>query len=722
MSLKYFDRVKGTTTTTGTGDYTIDLAAAAGYKSFAVALNTNDEVYYCVEDGTDWEVCRGTFNDSGDTMTRDTVFASSNSDAAVNWGAGTRDIYIVLPAIVADRLSAVQVDSRPNLGDTNAGGLDSIAIGDNANAYEAQTIAIGESARAGINDGASAEAGAIAIGYDSIAYEIGCIALGRLAEAGEVAGTAASYCTAIGYDALADRIYAVAIGYQSKAYGNSSIAIGINAYAKETDNIAIGNTAQTGQTNDGTAEANCIAIGDAFAYESGGIAIGDGSFCGDQTTSNSPNCIAIGVGARSGNNSNGTPSEPNCIAIGNSADAYEAGGTAIGNGATTGLSAASGNDIDSVAIGTAASATAYRGVAIGPNSESRGDASTALGYSSDARTDGSISIGEASQAGQTDGSATNSDAISIGTLSTAYEYRSVAIGYDAQSGTTSGTAFPDSVAVGSYTIALGQETTCIGHAAISSADFAVAVGADAEADGDYSIAIGNNSECRDNYTIAIGYLARSGTTLEGTANQYAIAIGANNFAYHQQNIVIGEGNTVGSASGSAAQFSWAIGEGNTCSAYEEVVMMGRGITALRDSEWVYGIDAAGTNDYRRGHCGWAITTSDETPTRLKLNLLGLDYFDMPTTSTLAFDILVTAASSTASKSAAYHIVGAIYRDSGDAILLGTPTVTVLGENDAAYDCIVAADTTNDGLYIEVTGGSGNTVKWTAHMQFAESDV
>jgi len=87
------DRVQETTTTTGTG--TITLAGAkAGFQSFASALTDGDTVPYCIEDGVDWEVGVGTFTATGTTLSRDTIHDSSNAGAAVNWGAGDKNVFV----------------------------------------------------------------------------------------------------------------------------------------------------------------------------------------------------------------------------------------------------------------------------------------------------------------------------------------------------------------------------------------------------------------------------------------------------------------------------------------------------------------------------------------------------------------------------------------------------------------------------------------------------
>jgi len=100
MALVINDRVKETSTTTGTG--TIDLAGAeTGYESFVSGVGTTNTTYYAIElnSAGEWEVGIGTVTDAAtDTLSRDTIISSSNGDAAVNFSAGTKNVFCTLPA------------------------------------------------------------------------------------------------------------------------------------------------------------------------------------------------------------------------------------------------------------------------------------------------------------------------------------------------------------------------------------------------------------------------------------------------------------------------------------------------------------------------------------------------------------------------------------------------------------------------------------------------
>lgn len=93
----YADRVQETFTTTGTGSISLG-GAVAGYQAFSAVLSNSGTCYYAATDGTNWEIGLGTYATSGDTLARTTILASSNAGSAVNWAAGTKSIWLTLPA------------------------------------------------------------------------------------------------------------------------------------------------------------------------------------------------------------------------------------------------------------------------------------------------------------------------------------------------------------------------------------------------------------------------------------------------------------------------------------------------------------------------------------------------------------------------------------------------------------------------------------------------
>jgi hypothetical protein len=98
MALVVKDRVKVSSTTTGTGTLTLG-AAALGFQSFSVIGDGNTTYYTITDVGTGaWEVGIGTYTASGTTLSRDTVLESSNAGALVDFGAGSKDVFVAYPA------------------------------------------------------------------------------------------------------------------------------------------------------------------------------------------------------------------------------------------------------------------------------------------------------------------------------------------------------------------------------------------------------------------------------------------------------------------------------------------------------------------------------------------------------------------------------------------------------------------------------------------------
>lgn len=98
MPLILADRVFETTTSIGTG--TISLGGAPiGFRTFVAGCGNGAVVPYVIDNGVDWECGVGTVTDgSPDTLSRDTILSSSNGGSAVNWGAGTKNVILSIPA------------------------------------------------------------------------------------------------------------------------------------------------------------------------------------------------------------------------------------------------------------------------------------------------------------------------------------------------------------------------------------------------------------------------------------------------------------------------------------------------------------------------------------------------------------------------------------------------------------------------------------------------
>src|SRR5262245_53847699 len=92
------DLVRETSATTGTAAYAL-AGAQQGFRAFSSKMANTDTCWYCARFGADYEFGLGTWN-TGNTLSRTTIFESSNANNAVSWPVGDKDIYIGTPTDV----------------------------------------------------------------------------------------------------------------------------------------------------------------------------------------------------------------------------------------------------------------------------------------------------------------------------------------------------------------------------------------------------------------------------------------------------------------------------------------------------------------------------------------------------------------------------------------------------------------------------------------------
>lgn len=113
MAFVYADRVQETSTTTGTGTYNLAGVSGTEYQTFVAGIGTTNTCYYCATMDSDYEIGIGTVTDATpDTLARTTILQSSNADAAVNWGAGTKTIFCTIPAVATWDIGDIKATAR----------------------------------------------------------------------------------------------------------------------------------------------------------------------------------------------------------------------------------------------------------------------------------------------------------------------------------------------------------------------------------------------------------------------------------------------------------------------------------------------------------------------------------------------------------------------------------------------------------------------------------
>ena len=379
------DRVAETTTTTGTGTVTL-AGAKAGYQAFTTAFSTGAKVYYCITDNTDWEVGVGTFTTAGTTLSRDSVFASSNAGAAVNWGAGSKDVFCTAPTQTIVGAPIFQ----------NKTGAYTVVASDNGTIINCTsgTFTVSLTAAATLGSGfncwiwntSTTSTNAITIdpnGSETIDEQatlilrrgegIQIICNGTNWETGDKK-TMRGYAENLrgsNTRPVASGSAAISIGWSSTASGSQSTAIGYSALVSSTNSTAIG-TNSGGNGSQVVTGSGAMSLGGSYASgtDSFAAAIANNTSSYGATGANS---VAIGRQARAttsyavalGASASGlgaVSSGSGSVALGGS---YASGqdSFAAANGDVSGTYGAQG--ADSVALGDRAKATATSSFAFG---------------------------------------------------------------------------------------------------------------------------------------------------------------------------------------------------------------------------------------------------------------------------------------------------------------------------------------------------------------------
>jgi hypothetical protein len=314
------------------------------------------------------------------------------------------------------------------------------------------------------------------------------------------------------------------------------------------------------------------------------------------------------------------------------------------------------------------------------------------------------------------------------------------------------------VAGGQSNLASGEATTVAGGNSNQATALYAAVtgGADNLAEGEYSfIGGGNTNEATAEYATISGGLSSEATgeyaTIGGGDNNTASANWAtvsgggsnqatgiyNTIAGGQSNVsstdytVIGGGfsneisdsySTIGGGNfNDATGFVSTIGGGaiNLVSGDYSTVPGGTRAVASHYGEMAYASGRFATN----GDAQSSLYVLRGTTTSAGLSELFLDgtaaRMTIPINTIWTFDIIVAGRTAAGNAGGGYRVVGVIENAGGVVTFIGTPTVSVLGEDVAAWNLVVTADNTNDALTISASGTTGTTIRWVAVVRTAQ---
>ena len=463
---------------------------------------------------------------------------------------------------------------------SNVSGDNSVSIGDTNTVASARTYVMGNNinVKAGIND-------ALAFGTRASVQVAKSIAMGENATAGIDDGVTTPYVkpsVAIGAETKATGKGSVSIGYEAESLGESATALGIQATAPGKGQTSLGLHAGHSGTGDQVNQQYGVFIGryaggdnqnPNVATEGGniyGIAIGESAgrygqggnrntAIGDQTGQYVKGSHNIAMGTQAGT---GTAADKlvvnNTTAIGNAAKALTSDSIAIGTAAKSGKADKFSGE-RAVAIGYNAQALGSAGISIGEESATtNGHNGVAIGAYSKTNNEKAISIGAFNTASgaQSIVLAGNYDTNSSGPVSVASGTRATVIGAET---TVSGN---NSLAIGDKNIVASNRTYAIGNninvaagtddslvfgtRASVGGNNAIAMGNTATASANGSVAISNQSKAKTTYSIALGQGAVAGDDSAGALNngEAAIAIGREASANVYNGIALGKQATV----------------------------------------------------------------------------------------------------------------------------------------------------------------------------------
>lgn len=306
-----------------------------------------------------------------------------------------------------------------------------------------------------------------------------------------------------------------------------------------------------------------------------------------------------------------------------------------------------------------------------------------------------------------------------------------------------------SVAIGgsNNSTAAGVYTTTIGYSNTSSANFSTAIGYQSTASGSAAVALGQQNSVSGTNASALGHSNIAN-------NQYSAAVGFNNTSSGIGSIALGSRNTA-SGTGSAAigghpyyggntasgEASLASGQGSISSGYAAFAM---GVNNVSD---YYGTVATGLGAKtfglygRNSHsCGYIGTvgdnqkstftlgqrTTNNTPTTL------ISYYAAGTTPSAVNQVILSNQSAYRFKGtiigkksgttdiASWDVDGLIVRGANAAsTTLVVNNVNLVSNTPAWGTPTLAADTTNGGLQVQVTGAAATNIQWTAVIETTE---
>lgn len=605
MALVLADRVKETTSSTGTTAIIL-AGAATGYQTFSSAVGNANTTYYTIADqtGANWEVGIGTYTTSGNTLSRDTVLASSNAGNLVAFTAGVKDVFISYPAERA--LYAGGPLGTPSSGTlTNATGYTYANLSGTVPTWNQNTTGTATNVTglvAVANGGTGTATPALVAGSNvtitgtwpnqTIAASggggVGTVTTVSVVSANGFTGTVANATTTPAITLTTSitgvlkgngtAISAATSGTDYSA-GTSALTTGILKSTTSTGELTIAVAADFPTLNQNTTGTAANLSGTPtlpsgttlVAPVLGTPASGNLSNCTFPTLNQNTTGTAAGLSATLAIASGGT----------NSTATATAGGVGYGTGTAYAFTTAgtSGQVLTSngTSAPTWATASGGGGTATGAsytNPTAAGTAAAAFGSGASAAANYSTSLGANSSGTQGSVTATGAGAMALGgSYASGTDSFAAGIGDNTSS---YGAKSANSIAIGQTALASSSNTLCIGLSSVASGIQSVAIGRACESIGAQSFTFGYGAKASQQGKIAFGttvFSATSGQSQYGkiilvaeTTTTTAVALTSNGAAAGTANQLILasgqamaiQGTLIAKVSGTGAMAGWNI--------------------------------------------------------------------------------------------------------------------------------------------------------------------
>ena len=573
---------------------------------------------------------------------------------------------------------------------SNVSGDNSVSIGDTNTIASARTYAMGNNinVKAGIND-------ALAFGTRASVQVAKSIAMGENATAGIDDGITTPYVrpsVAIGAEAKATGKGSVSIGHESASLGESATALGIQATAPGKGQTSLGLHAGHSETGD--------QVNQQYGVFIGRYAGGDNQ--NPNVATEGGNIYGIAIGESAGRYGKGGSRN---TAIGEQAGQYVKGShnIAMGTQAGTGTDAEKLEVSGTTAIGNTAKALTNDSVAIGTGAKSgkvdrfSGERSVAIGARAEALGTGGIAIGDS--AATTDGhngvaigvysKTQNEKAISIGAFNKATGAQSIVIAgnYDTKSsdGVSTATA-ARAIAMGAETNVSGEKSVAIGdtNTIASARTYALGNNINVAAGADDSLVFGTRAAVGAENTVAIGANANA-----AQANSVALGAGSATSAAHATGPYTLNGSYTAAGLPDAANGTVSVGSAGK---ERQIQNVAAGVISATSTDAINGSQLYATNNYMNNFAG-------DVKTKLGGNAaLGNDgHLTMTNIGGTGKDNVNDAIAAANTKVAAGDNITVTPTTNAD----GSKTYTVATKKDLVVDSVKAGDTTvnTDGVTI-----------------------